>query len=74
MKITKKFAMSTDPTSWPPYWPDKMNETDPGWTGKWNGLFGKGVFNADQESYYVMDDNNDEEFNYSSNNDFGVSF
>lgn len=70
----EKVAMSTDPTSWPPYWPDKMNETDPGWTGKWNGLFGKGVFNADQESYYVMNDNNDEEFNYSSNNDFGVSF
>ena len=64
-----KVAMSTNPVSWPPYWPDKMNDPeDPGWPGQWNGFFGKGVTNADQESYFVMDDNNDEEFNYSENN------
>ncbi|MCK5683388.1 hypothetical protein KAJ27_04685 [bacterium] len=67
--LNEKIATSTDPSSWPSYWPDKENETeDPGWPGKWNGLFGKGVTNADQESYFVMDDNNDEEFNYAEYN------
>jgi hypothetical protein len=55
------------PDSWPTYWPDKLNDIDdPGWAGSWNGYFGKNVKNADQESYYVMDDNNDREFNYKS--------
>lgn len=53
------------PDSWPTYWPDKMNSLDdPGWPGAWNGYFGKNVKNADQESFFVMDDNNDIEFNY----------
>ena len=58
-------AMSTNPNSWPQNWPDKANDTeDPGWSGAWNGYFGKNVNSADQESFYVMDDNNDEEYNY----------
>ncbi|MFO7841911.1 MAG: hypothetical protein R6V48_07175 [Fidelibacterota bacterium] len=57
-------AMSTDPNSWPEKWPDKMDEEDTGWPGSWNGYFGKNVFSADQESFYMMDDNNDEEYNY----------
>ncbi|MEA2077820.1 MAG: hypothetical protein U9O95_07370 [Candidatus Marinimicrobia bacterium] len=61
-------AISTNPNSWPVTWPDKMTDTeDSGWRNSWNGYFGKGVFSADQESYYVMDDNNDEEYNYRSN-------
>jgi len=60
----EKVAMSTDPNSWPTSWPDKSSE----WDGHWNGYFGRGVTNADQESYFVMDDNNDEEFNYTNNN------
>ena len=65
----EKVAMSTDPTSWPSSWPDKTSDPDDaGWPGQWNGFFGKGVTNADQESYYVMDDNNDAEFNDSSSN------
>jgi len=56
-------AMSHIAASWPPFWPDKMDDAvDPGWPGSWNGYFGKNVFNADQESYYVMDDYNDREF------------
>ena len=44
-------AMNQQPESWPSFWPDKMDDaTDPGWTGQWNGYFGKGVLNADQES------------------------
>ena len=50
-------AMSDKPITWPAFWPDKLDdELDPGWRGKWNGYFGKGVFNADQESYHVLDD------------------
>ena len=63
-------AMSTNPASWPPSWPDK----DSDWDGKWNGFFGQDVQNIQQESFYVMNDNNDEEFNYSQNNQWGVEF
>lgn len=50
-------AMSQDPNSWPSFWPDQPSWIDPE-TGKalWDGYFGKGVFNADEESYFVMDD------------------
>ncbi len=59
-------AMSHLPETWPNRWPDQ-----PAWsyTGSmdasyipqvdWNGYFGRGQFNADQESYYWMDDNED---------------
>ncbi len=60
------------PDSWPRFWPDKLNDVDdPGWAGSWNGYFGKNVKNADQESYFVMDDNNDREFNFPSLGDGG---
>ena len=49
-------AMSTDPRTWPPYWPDRLDDpTDPGWAGRWNGYFGKRI-GASQESYMVVDD------------------
>jgi len=68
-------AMSDDKTSWPPTWPDKMQDAkDPGWAGSWNGYFGKNRKNADQETYFVMDDNNDERFNDPSNNPKGIQF
>jgi len=68
-------AMSTDSNTWPPYWPDKLDElSDPGWSGSWNGFFGKDLQNIQQESYFVMDDNNDEEFNDSLNNVWNVHF
>ncbi|MBP7461444.1 MAG: hypothetical protein KBA26_09155 [Candidatus Delongbacteria bacterium] len=54
-------AMSDNATTWPSCWPDKRDETDdPGWCGKWNGFFGKGIRNADLETFYVMDDDPDE--------------
>lgn len=66
-------ALSDDPASWPAFWPDRLdNPDDPGWrydevdnnpnVAGWNGLFGKGVFNADLESFYVIDDLNDREY------------
>ncbi len=49
-------AISNDPRTWPNSWPDKQNDPDdPGWSGSWNGYFGKRP-NADQESFTVMDD------------------
>ena len=59
----KRVAMSHWPWSWPSTWPDKFDDVvDPGWPGSWNGYFGKNVLNADQESYYVMDDYNNREW------------
>ncbi len=58
-------AVSDDPYTWPAFWPDKMYDSfDPGWPGKWNGYFGKGVKNADLETYFVIDDQPDIEFDY----------
>ncbi len=51
-------AQSTDPDTWPDHWPDEPSD----WDGKWNGFFGKGVQNADLESYFVFDDNEDREY------------
>ncbi len=56
-------ALSDDPTSWPTFWPDRLqNPDDPGWAGYWNGFFGKGVYNADLEGFYVIDDLRDWEY------------
>ena len=53
--------------SWPSSWPDIADPSNPryspdGWTGAWNGYFGKNVFNADEESYFVADDYQKQEF------------
>ncbi len=51
-------AQSTDPNTWPPNWPDRPGE----WNQRWNGFFGNGVQNADLETYFVFDDNEDREY------------
>jgi hypothetical protein len=54
--VGRSIAISNDPRTWPEEWPDKLNDLfDPGWRGSWNGYFGKRP-NADQESFFVMDD------------------
>lgn len=55
-------AISTDPDSWPDRWPDQPTWVDPE-TGRapWNGFFGRGIFNADLESYFWADDHADKE-------------
>jgi len=56
---------SAGTNTWPSQWPDKLDDPlDPGWTGSWNGYFGKNQKNAEQESYFVMDDSRDSEFFY----------
>lgn len=60
---TNKIAMNKWKWSWPPFWPDKMNDpVDPGWQGKWNGYFGKDIFNADEEGFFVIDDYANKEY------------
>lgn len=54
-----KIAKSDEPNTWPSSWPDKLDDPrDPGWSGSWNGYFGKNKFNADQEMFYRVGDDN----------------
>jgi hypothetical protein len=52
-------AMSHLPETWPHTWPNRSDE----WNGKWIGEFGPYAI-ANQESYYVMDDRDNDEFPY----------
>ncbi len=50
-------AQSDERASWPPFWPDKLSDSnDPGWAGSWNGFFGRDIFNADQEFFFKIGD------------------
>jgi hypothetical protein len=73
LTTTQRIAMAKGaaewPDSWPPFWPDIADPKNPykiysadGWAGSWNGYFGRNVFNADEESYFVADDYNQKEF------------
>ncbi|HJL74077.1 MAG TPA: hypothetical protein QGF17_01975 [Candidatus Marinimicrobia bacterium] len=54
---SQKIAISDDESTWPSNWPDKMDDVnDPGWSGAWNGYFGRNQFNAQQEIYYKTSD------------------
>ncbi len=54
-------AMSNKTETWPATWPDRAHE----WDGLWNGFFGRGVLNADIETYFRMDDSQDKQYPYS---------
>ncbi len=65
-------AMSHAPETWPTYWPSQsypgddraIEENRAGVrAGRWNGEFGTYI-RGDQESYYVMDDSENDEFEY----------
>jgi hypothetical protein len=56
-------AISTDPRTWPEMWPRTLPLITPEWDGYWFGYFGRGVQNADFETFYVMDDSQDKEYN-----------
>ena len=51
-------ARSDDPNTWPDSWPDRLSD----WDGVWNGYFGKGAINADLETFFVFDDNEDRQY------------
>ncbi len=57
--IGKGVAMSHQPETWPSAWPDHPGWVDAHGKAEWNGYFGRGQRNADQESYFVMDDQAD---------------
>ena len=53
-------ALSNISNSWPiGGWPSTGFETK--WPGEWNGRFGRGVTYADQESFYIVNDAQDQE-------------
>jgi hypothetical protein len=54
-------AMSHQPETWPDFWPDHPEYIDSLGNAVWNGYFGPGEINADQESYFWMSDHNDRE-------------
>jgi hypothetical protein len=61
-------AISVDSTSWPASWPLALNLSE-SWNGHWYSYFGRDAFNADFETFFVMDDSRDKEwtrtpFNY----------
>ena len=72
--VDSRIAVSTDPSTWPAAWPDHPDWKGPGGEPLWNGLGGPGVFVADQESFYIVDDSNDERYSYFLNNDRGIEF
>lgn len=51
-------ARSDDANTWPTTWPDRPSD----WDNTWNGFFGKGIFNADVETYFVFDDDEDRQY------------
>ncbi|HJL74831.1 MAG: hypothetical protein QF852_08510 [Candidatus Marinimicrobia bacterium] len=66
------FAISHRKETWPEYWPPQtypgddreIEEERPGVrAGRWNGEYGA-YMRADQESYYSMDDRENDEFEY----------
>ena len=62
---SKDLANQLDSNSWPPVWPDKLDDpVDPGWRGSWNGFFGKNQFNADQEVFFKTGDDHFDKFQY----------
>lgn len=67
-------AMSNDPTTWPTIWPDRLDEEASGWPNSWNGMFGRGVKNADLESFYVMDDYRDRAYHIDTTKTPNVPF
>ena len=56
--LSEQSGREQRPKTWPPHWPDRPSD----WDGYWNGYFGKGVQNADLETYFVFDDNEDQEY------------
>jgi hypothetical protein len=54
-------AISDDENSWPAVgWPSTGDELK--WPGEWNGRFGRGIFKADLETYFVANDAQDQEY------------
>jgi len=66
-------AISNKPKTWPERWPRALPNIDANWDGYWYGYFGRGVQNADFETFYVMDDSKDKEFTRPPYNYFPIA-
>ena len=53
-------SLEDDVSSWTKGWPSAGFETK--WPGEWDGRFGRGITYADQETYYVVNDAQDQEY------------
>lgn len=58
---TNSPAINIDTSTFPTVWPAALG-LPPEWNGYWYGYFGRGVTNADFETFFVMDDSKDGEF------------
>ncbi|MBU0475868.1 MAG: hypothetical protein KKF62_17110 [Bacteroidetes bacterium] len=65
-------AISTKPLTWPEMWSRSLPSVDENWDGYWYGYFGRGVQNADFETFYVMDDSQDKEYSRPPYNYFPI--
>lgn len=60
---SKSPAISSNQATWPLKWPRALPVEHPeDWDGYWYGYFGRGVKNADEETFFVMDDSKDGEW------------
>ncbi len=66
-------AISTKPKTWPISWPNVLPYVDNSWSGYWYGYFGKGVQNADFETFYVMDDSKAKKYSQPPYNYFPIA-
>jgi hypothetical protein len=55
-------AVNIDTSTFPVVWPAALGLT-PDWNGLWYGYFGRGITNADFETFFVVDDSKDKEYN-----------
>ncbi|MDP3149419.1 MAG: hypothetical protein Q8N83_09865 [Ignavibacteria bacterium] len=68
-------AMSHLPGTWPiGGWRDHPDWTDGNGNSEWDGYFGRGQINADQESYFWADDQWDDQFNTDNYANLNVNF
>lgn len=54
-------AISSNKSTWPITWSRALPLVDDSWDGYWYGYFGK-KSNADEETFFVIDDSKDREF------------
>ncbi|MBU1097606.1 MAG: hypothetical protein KKB34_14080 [Bacteroidetes bacterium] len=66
-------AINTNSTTWPEKWPRALPIVDASWDGYWYGYFGRGVQNADVETFFVMDDSKDGEWKRAPYNFFPIA-
>jgi hypothetical protein len=60
-ELSETPAMSNEEFSWPPTgWPAAGDELI--WPGEWNGRFGRGIMKADLETFFVVNDAQDQEY------------